>query len=383
VRILQVNKFYAPYVGGVETVARQLAEGAMRRGHQVRVLTCNHTFEWRSQTEKVQGLDVWRAASFGFLFNASISPTFPRLYKEAVEWADLVHFHSPSPVPELTHLGFAVPETTPVVVTFHADPSTSRFKIISPVYAPVLRKLLDRADRITVTAPQNIARTDLLDAFEHKTDVIPLATEFEVDPPTEEERIRHRREFLGKSGDEPIILFVGRLAYYKGLSYLLRAMQNVEAQLVIVGDGELRNELEAKAREHNVAHRIQFEGYVPDERLSDYYRTADFFVFPSIASAEAFGIVQLDAMAHGLAVVNTNLPTGVPFVSQHEKTGLTVEPKNSRALAGALNCLVNNPEYRRQLGHSAARRAEEFTEEKMLDRYDKLYTELLNQNSLR
>jgi len=383
VRILQVNKFYAPYVGGVETVARQLAEGAVERGHQVRVLTCNRAFEPRSQTEQIGGVEVWRAASFGFLFNASISPTFPRLYRKAVEWAELVHFHSPSPVPELTHLAFAVPEATPAVVTFHADPGTSRFKIVSPIYAPVLRRLLDRADRITATAPQNVERTDLLDNFKHKTDVIPLATEFEVSPPTQEERIRHRREFLGKSGDEPIILFVGRLAYYKGLSYLLRAMQNVEAQLVIVGDGELRDDLEAKAREHRVAHRVQFKGYVPDERLSDYYRAADFFVLPSIASIEAFGIVQLDAMAHGLPVINTNLPTGVPFVSQHEETGLTVEAEDSQALAAAVNRLVDNPEYRRHLGRNAARRAEKFTEEKMLDRYDELYTELLDQNSVR
>ena len=378
-RILQVNKFYAPYVGGVETVARQLAEGAVERGHQVRVLTCNHTVKSISQTEQIGGVEVWRAASFGFLFNASISPTFPHLYRKAVEWADLVHFHSPSPVPELTHLAFGVSETTPVVVTFHADPGTSRFKIISPMYTPVLRTLLNRADRITATAPQNIVRTDLLDAFEHKTDVIPLATEFEVDPPTEEERTRHRHNLLGETGEEPIILFVGRLAYYKGLSYLLRAMQNIEAQLIIVGDGELRGDLEEKTRELGVENRVRFEGYVPDEDLSTYYRAADIFVLSSIAAIEAFGIVQLDAMAHGLPVVNTNLPTGVPFVSQHEETGLTVEPEDSQALSDAISRLVHDREYRRELGQKATSRAEEFTEEKMVDRYDEMYAKLMDQ----
>lgn len=324
-------------------------------------------------------MEVRRAASYGFFRNISLSPTFPFLYREAISWADIVHFHSPSPAAELTNVLCNVPETTSVVVTLHADPRTSRFKILTMAYAPVLRRLLQRADRITATAPQNIERTDLLDRYECKTDVIPLATEFEVDPPTQKERAQHRREFLGKDDEEPIILFVGRLAYYKGLSYLLRAMQDVNAQLVVVGDGELREDLEVAARDQEVANRVHFEGYAPDERLSDYYRAADFFVLPSIASIEAFGIVQLDAMAHGLPVVNTNLPTGVPFVSQHEETGLTVEPEDSQALADALNRLVKNPGYRRELGRNAAQRAEEFTEESMIDRYEKLYTELVSQ----
>ncbi len=375
-RILQINKFYAPYVGGVETVARQLSEGAAKKGHQVRVLTCNHTVEPKSRTEYIGGVEVWRASSFGFLFNASASPTFPFLYRKAVEWADLVHFHSPSPVPELTHLVFGVSTSKRVVVTFHADPGTSRFKLLSPIYTPVLRQLLRRADRITATAPENIDRTDLLDTFESKTNVIPLATEFEVDPPSEEEQKRRQKKLLDVENEE-VILFVGRLSYYKGLPYLLRAMQKVEAQLVIVGDGEQRNDLEKKVRELGIEERVRFAGYVPDEQLQDFYRAANLFVLPSIAPIEAFGIVQLDAMAHGLPVVNTNLPTGVPFVSQDGETGLTVQPESSSALAGALNRLINDEEYRRRLGRNAADRAKKFTKIKMVERYNSLYKSIV------
>jgi rhamnosyl/mannosyltransferase len=380
VRILQVNKFYAPYVGGVETVARQLAEGADARGHEVRVLTANHEMVPRSRSEYVNGIEVRRAASFGFLFNASISPTFPSLYRRAVDWADIVHFHSPSPLPELTHMLLGVPEPTRVMMTFHADPGTSRFKVLSPIYAPVLRCLLQRADRITATAPDNVERTDLLTDVQHKTEVVPLATEFEVDPPSGEEREQCQRDLFGESISDPVILFVGRLAYYKGLPYLLHAMRDVKAQLVIVGAGEQREELENEVRDFGIGERVRFEGYVPDEVLSDYYRAADLFVLPSIASIEAFGIVQLDAMAHGLPVVNTNLPTGVPFVSPHEETGLTVEPEEVGALAEALNRLVNDDGYRQELSRNAARRASKFTEEKMIDRYDELYTEMIAQN---
>lgn len=371
-RILQVNKFYYPHVGGVETVTRQLSEGAVKRGHQVRVLTCNHQLEPTSRFERINGVEVWRAASYGFLFNTSLSPTFPFLYDRAVKWADVIHFHSPSPLPELTHLFCGIATSKRVVVTFHADPSTSRFKLLSPVYIPVLRQLLRRADGITATAPENIERTGLLRAFKSKTDVIPLATEFEVDPPNEKEREIKKKRLL-KVDDEKVILFVGRLAYYKGLSYLLRAMQKVEAQAVIVGDGGQRHDLEEEAQELGVEEKVQFAGYVSDERLPEFYQAADLFVLPSIASSEAFGIVQLDAMAHGLPVVNTDLPTGVPFVSQHGETGLTVEAESSNALAKALNRLVNDGEYRRKLGRNAKDRAKKFTKGKMMDRFEKKY----------
>lgn len=375
-KVLQINKFYPPHVGGVETVTRQVAEGLSAEGHTVRVLAGNHRVNLRTRVSERNGVKVWRAGSFGSLFNTTLSPTFPPLYRKCIEWAELVHFHSPSPTPEFTHWALGVPRDTSLVVTFHADPSTSRWKSLDSIYAPVLRGLLRRADRIAATAPANRNRSELLDGFEQKTEIIPLATEFEVEPPSEEDRGHHQKEIVGTE-TEPVILFVGRLCYYKGLQYLLRAMQKVNGRLVAVGDGELRGSLERKAMELNVDQKVQFEGYIPDERLSDYYRAADVFVLPSISSGEAFGIVQLDAMAHGVPVVNTSLPTGVPFVSQHEVTGLTVEPKDSDALASAMNRLVENREYRIQLGKKALRRAENFSKKEMAKRYENLYNKLV------
>ncbi|WP_263840541.1 glycosyltransferase [Salinibacter sp.] len=371
-RVLQVNKFYEPHVGGVETVVKQLAEGLPEQGMETRVLTCQHKVQLFTTEEFIEGVKVRRAGSLGTLFNVNFSPTFPLLYRDEIEWADVVHFHSPSPTPEFVHLIMGVPADTGVVVTFHADPGTSRWKGLNTIYAPVLRHLLERADRIAVTAPANRDRSELLDGFKQKTDIIPLATEFEVDPPSGEERRRHQRKIVGTE-TETVILFVGRLSYYKGLHYLLRALTEVDARLVVVGDGELRGDLEEKAEELGITKKTQFEGYVEDEDLSNYYRAADVFVLPSIASIEAFGIVQLDAMAHGVPVVNTSLPTGVPFVSQHEQTGLTVNPKDASALASALQQLVEKPDYRLKLGREAGRRAEKFTEEKMINRYKKLY----------
>jgi rhamnosyl/mannosyltransferase len=375
-RVLQVNKFYEPHVGGVETVVRQLAEGLPQQGVETRVLTCQHEVQPFTTKESIEGIQVIRSGSLGSLFNATFSSSFPVLYRDEVEWADLVHFHAPSPTPELTHSILGVPGDTAVVVTFHADPGTSRWKWLNSIYAPILRKLLARASRVATTAPANRERSNLLKGFKQKTEIIPLATEFEVDPPSGEERSHHKKDTVGTK-TETVFLFVGRLAYYKGLHYLLRAMTEVHARLVIVGDGELRGELEEKAKKLGVAKKTQFEGYVEDENLASYYRAADVFVLPSIAPTEAFGIVQLDAMAHGLPVVNTSLPTGVPFVSQHEETGLTVNSKNANALALGMQRLVENKSYRLELGKKAAKRAKNFTKEKMISRYNKLYKKVL------
>jgi rhamnosyl/mannosyltransferase len=295
-----------------------------------------------------------------------------------VEWAEIAHFHASSPTPETAHFVFGVPDATPVVVTFHAEPgASSRWKHLRPIYTPVLRSLLHRADRITATAPANISHTDLLQDFEHKTEVIPLATEFPVDPPPDVERERRQQKLLGED-EKPVILFVGRLVYCKGLRYLLRAMQHVEAHLLVVGKGKMLEDLQAKTHSLEISGKVRFEGYVPEEHLGDYYRAADLFVLPSIAPTEAFGIVQLEAMAHGLPVINTDLPTGVPFVSQDEKTGLTVPPKDPDALAAALNQLIDDKEYRHRLGRNAAKRATAFTKEKMVDQYETLYEEILS-----
>jgi len=147
-----------------------------------------------------------------------------------------------------------------------------------------------------------------------------------------------------------ILLAVGRLVYYKGFNYLIEAMSGVDGRLLIIGEGPLRAKLERLAADHGVHERVVFLGRVPD--ATPYYHACDVFVLPSIARSEAFGIVQLEAMAAGKPVINTRLDSGVPFVSLHDATGLTVPPGDPKALASAANRLLDDLELRSFYGEA-------------------------------
>ena len=182
-------------------------------------------------------------------------------------------------------------------------------------------------------------------------------------------------------GSHNVILYVGRLVYYKGLNYLINSMQDINAILVIIGEGELKEQLKEEAIKLGVSNKIQFLGQMPDEELPVYYSIADVFVLPSINGGEAFGLVQLEAMAFGIPVINTDLPTGVPFVSLHNETGLTVPPRNSVALAKAINTILEDDLLRQRFSENARRRVMQFSMDEILNQTYKVYAEVMEKTS--
>src|SRR5262249_22384124 len=139
-------------------------------------------------------------------------------------------------------------------------------------------------------------------------------------------------------------LFAGRHVDYKGVDVLLRALARTPLHAVVAGDGPRRAPWEQLARELALNGRVTFTGEVPDDELRRLMRACDALVLPSVTRAEAFGYVQLEAMAAGKPVISTDVASGVSWVNQHGRTGLVVKAGDADALAGALTTLASDPD---------------------------------------
>ncbi|MGH7338262.1 MAG: glycosyltransferase, partial [Myxococcota bacterium] len=140
--------------------------------------------------------------------------------------------------------------------------------------------------------------------------------------------------------------------------FLIRALASVPgARLALGGQGPLTAELRRVAREAGVGERVEFVGRIPDRELPAWYHACDVFCLPSVEPAEAFGIVQVEAMACGKPVLCCQLGNGVNWVNRDGETGLAVPVADPAALAAALTRLHGDPALRTRLGEAGRRRA--------------------------
>ena len=350
-------------------MVKNLAEGLKEKA-DVSVLVCQP--RGRGRRDSVNGVTVVRAASLGILFSMPVSLDFPFLLRRLSKNVDILHFHTPFPLGIVSYL-VARPKGK-VVLWWHSD--IVRQKKIMLFYRPLLRRFLNRADKIIVASIEHIQNSRYLRDFKEKCEVVPFGIDarcYELNSDMQEKV----KEIRSKHGSN-IVLFVGRLIYYKGVEYLIRAMKDVGGRLLVVGEGPMESQLRSQVAELGIKNKVTFIGKVQDRDMAVYYHSCDVFVLPSIACSEAFGIVQLEAMACGKPVVNTDLPTGVPKVSRNGETGITVPPADSAAMSEAINRLLMDSDFRQICGSNARRRIEEhFSMSHMIDGVYQIYQKVL------
>lgn len=176
-----------------------------------------------------------------------------------------------------------------------------------------------------------------------------------------------RVNFFGQ-GDKKVILFVGRLAEVKGIEYLIDAMSEIDAMLVIVGDGPLKEKLIRISDKRKVI----FLGAKSHEELKTIYASADIFVMPSITakdgSREGFGLVLLEAMASGLPVIGSN-SGGIPEIISDQQTGLLVPEKDSRAISVAIQKLIDDEVLAENIKKNAMRQVCRYSYDEIAKKY--------------
>ena len=365
-RVLHVGKFYPPHMGGIETHLQALC-GELSKSLDLRVLVSSDGHE--PVEELLDGVSVSRVPTRFTLASTPFCPGMVRQIRRSQ--ADIIHVHLPNPMAVLAYL--ASGHRGRLIITYHSD--TVRQKFLGALFEPLLNQALQRSSAIITTSPNYLRTSTVLARHQERCHVIPLGIPIENFDHCDPSAAAAIQEQYG----DRLIISVGRLVYYKGFEYLIRAMAQVQGKLLIVGEGPLRGKLIALASELGVAGRVCFLGKIDHDQLVACYHAAKVFVLASIARSEAFGIAQIEAMAAGLPVVNTALDSGVPFVSLHGQTGLTVPPLDPGALAAAINQLLDNPALRASYGQAGRLRArQEFSLGAMTSRVTALYEAVLD-----
>lgn len=361
-KILHIYKDYYPVLGGIENHIQMLSETQIKFGHDVTVLVTNQ--EKGTRVEKRNGVKIIKASKFVTIASTPLSISlFLNLKKEK---PDIAHLHFPYPVGETSYLLSGLKSKT--VITYHSD--IVKQKYIAMLYRPILKKVLDKADIVIATSGNYIKQSPFLSKVSEKCKVVPLGINVDEFSGCNTEKSYEIRRKYGV----PLLLFVGKLRYYKGLPFLIKAMKKINASLVIAGSGPMENELQDLVSELKLEEKISFTGDIDYRDLPDYYKACDLFILPSTEKSEAFGTVLLEAMASSKPMISTELNTGTSFVNVDRETGLVVEPANDDAIVNAVETILHDLPLMKKFGENAFKRVcEQFTLDIMTRRILDLY----------
>lgn len=374
-RVLCFGRFYDDIPGGMQRHVEHLFRALRGEVEYVHLVPSrNH----RSSVDTLEGFPLIRRASLNLDGSLAISPglvTEARRLHRRYQF-DLVHLHFPDPMSHLAAL--ALPRELPWVITWHAD--VVRQKRLLALYRPLLRRAVQWAGAIIVATPSHISSSPALSSLpaERQPHVIPYGFDFARQQARPETVATIRQRFPGRR-----IFALGRHVYYKGFDRLISAVATLpsDIQLIIGGTGPLTESWRELAGQLGIAQRVHFTGLLPEAELPAWYQACDVFCLPAVSEAEAFGIVQVEAMAAGRPVVSTRLQSGVSVVNRDGETGLLVPPDDIPALAAALQRLLDDAALRERLGRQAREHAlREFSLETMGARTLAVYRDCLQRS---
>jgi glycosyltransferase involved in cell wall biosynthesis len=352
-RVLCFGRFFDDIPGGMQTHVDHLFRAMQGHIDYVHLVPSRDSQAFEGQ---LQGYPLIRTPSWNVDGSLALSPGLiakaRQLHRDKP--FDLVHLHFPDPMSHLA--SWAIPAHVPRIISWHAD--IIRQKALLWGYRPFQTAALRSASAIVAATPAHIASSSALSVpyLKPKLHVIPYGFNLDHHAIQHSNTATLRSQYPGK-----IIFALGRHVHYKGFDVLIKAMAQLPAdtQLVIGGEGPLSDEWKALAAQSPAAARIHFTGMIAVDDLPSYFQACDVFCLPAVNQAEAFGIVQVEAMACAKPVVSTKLNNGVDFVNQDGVSGYTVTPGSVDELAQALQRLLADEALRHRLGQQALQRAQQ------------------------
>jgi glycosyltransferase involved in cell wall biosynthesis len=370
-RILHAFKVYSPEVdGGIPEIIRILTTGLSTKCHGE--ILVSRVRGW-GRSGLVDDILVRRISSLLSLWSMPIAPSYPLWLSLLGSRVDVVDFHAPFPLVDLA-ISLWFPRNTALIVHWHSE-IVEQQKLL-PLVRFLIRRTLNRADRVIVSHQAMIDKSPFLRPIAAKCKVIP----FGIDvgywahlTPVEHQLVDDLRAQYPR-----LVIATGRLVPYKGFDILIDAMAETDGDLIIAGTGPLECALHNRAKALGIAHRVHFAGYVERSKLKCMFHACRVFTLPSVSENETFGIVQLEAMACGKPIVNTWLPTGVPWVARDGIEARTVAPRSALELASALRHLLDHQGEADTLGSLGLKRVTNlFSQESFLESTLGIYLEAI------
>lgn len=366
-KVLQVTKYFFPYIGGIEQTSRDIVNSLTCDDTEIKTICFNESAEadgYVCKREKtvhdiVDGKEIIRCGCIAKIASQPISGSFSRELKQLIQKFEpnIVIFNYPNPFAAHFLLKHRKREFK-LIVWWHLD--ITRQKILGKMFHNQNIRLLERADIVIATSPNYIVGSQYLNKFKDNCRVIPSCINTGRFSVVDIEKIKSMRQ---ENNGKTVCVGVGRHVLYKGYKYLIEAAKYLDNsfKIYIGGSGPLTDELKEQAKG---LENVEFLGRISDSELATYLTVCDIFCFPSITRNEAFGLALAEGMYFGKPAVTFTIPgSGVNYVNLDGVTGIECPNGDSKAYAKALKILADNPELREKYGKAARQRVlENFTD---------------------
>lgn len=383
-RIAQITPYYNPHIGGVESYVHYLSKELQNLGHDITVITARYDKSLPKE-DVHEGIKVQRTKQIMNMFSTPVTPILKQEILDQ-EW-DIVHTHAPPPlssyyVAKAKKRAEKMGKGFPLIMTYHCDleiPVTFGNAITDLYRFTFGNYTLKRCDEVLVSTETYAATSKAV--WKSHAKVIPLGVDIDrFNPDNKGDKIREEHGL----GDSKVVMFVGRLAFHKGVNHLIEAAGIYKkAKYLIIGSGPKESSFKRMAAASPNSKNIIFAGKVPKKDLPSYYAACDTLVLPSVSRLEAFGLVTLEALSSGKPVIASDMP-GMREVVVDGVDGYLAEPLNAHDIAEKIKVLLEDDKLRRQFGANGRLKVEErFTWPRVTKMVEKIYHKVIEKRKKR
>lgn len=372
-KIMVVTPYFYPHVGGVENYIYNICKG-LRKKYKWEIIVITPSLEKRERkVEIIDGIKIYRLPFWFKISNTPVNPMWlfgiHRILIE--EQPDIINAHSP--VPFISDIAFLIAGKIPLVITYHSGSMIKQSSILNPLIALYellfLPMIFRKSQKIICSSP--VVMRQNLKKYKDKANYVTPGVDTKVFKPSRE-----------RSTND--VLYVGRIeknSDWKGIIYLLEAILiakriKPDISLRLVGSGDRVDYFKMYAQKLGINKNVKFVGLKINNELILEYQSSKVIVLPSITESESFGMVLIEAMACKKPVIGSNVG-GIPYVIDNEQNGLLVPPKDPKALAEAVNKILNNSELAKKMGENGYKKVKEnFLWDKQIEKTKKIIEEI-------